>query len=95
MGQENYLPPATELTLRRYRAQSKTWEHEHCPFCFTKFMDPDFSEEHRRFIEEHPDVLTEGYTTSTEHVRGAGWHWICPRCVEDFADEFGWQIVEG
>ena len=38
-------------------------------------MDPDFSESHRRFIEEHDDVLTEGYTS--------GPHWICPRCVEE------------
>ena len=57
-------------------------------------MDPGFSEEHRRFIDAHPDVLTEGYTTTAEHERGANWHWVCPRCVGDFAEEFQWRIVD-
>ncbi len=78
----------------RYRARSQTWEHEHCLFCFTKFMDPEFSEAHRRFIEEHPDVLTEGYTTTAAHESGADWSWVCPPCFEDFADEFAFRLVQ-
>lgn len=84
MGQDQYLPPGTALTRTRYRARSETWEHEHCAFCWAKLMDPDFSGEHRRFIEEHPDVLTEGYTTTSEHPRGAKWRWVCPQCFDDF-----------
>jgi hypothetical protein len=67
MGQERDLPPGTLLVFKSYRARSATREHEHCVFCFTKFMDPEFSEAHRRFIEEHNDVLTEGYTTTETH----------------------------
>jgi hypothetical protein len=88
MGQERDLPPGTSLTLRRYRARSETWEHEHCLFCWAKFMDADFSEADRRFIAEHAEVLTEGYTTTAEHERGAAYHWVCSPCFEDFAVEF-------
>jgi hypothetical protein len=93
MGQDSDLPAGTALTLKRYRARSATWEHEHCLFCWAKFMDPQFSDEHRRFIQEHSDVLTEGYTTTADHERGADWHWVCPQCVEDFAEEFSWRVV--
>lgn len=93
MGQEATLPPGTVLTRKRYHARSETSEHEHCVICAAKFMDPNFSESHRRFIKEHPDVLTEGYTTTGEHRDGADWHWVCPQCFDDFAEEFGWRLV--
>ena len=88
MGQERDLPPGTVLSLKPYRARSETSEHEHCAFCFAKFMDPRFSEEHRRFVAERADVLTEGYATTDE--RG----WVCPRCFDDFADELGWRQAD-
>ena len=59
-GQEDYLQGAT-LVRKRYKAWSEDWEHDHCEFCWTKFMDPEFSPEHRKFIDENPEVLTEGY----------------------------------
>jgi hypothetical protein len=34
-------------------------------------------------------VLTEGYVTAD------GRHWICPRCFEDFREEFQWRIANG
>jgi hypothetical protein len=70
-SQERYLPPGTEFVWQRYRAESADHEHAHCAFCWAKFMDPDFSDEHRRFIAAHPDVLTEGYTTTP-----ATRHWV-------------------
>jgi hypothetical protein len=94
MGQERDLPPGTALTFKPYNARSETWEHDHCVFCFAKFLDPRFSDAHRTFIDEHPDVLIEGYTTTCDHERGADWHWVCPQCFEDFTDEFGWRRVE-
>jgi len=54
-GQEDYLRGAT-LVRKRYKAWSEDWEHDHCEFCWTKFMDPDFSPEHRQFISENPQV---------------------------------------
>jgi len=90
-GQERYLAGAT-LVRKRYRVYSETWEHDHCEFCTAKFMDADFSPEHRKFIEEHPEVLTEGYTTTAEHPKGADHYWICEPCFGDFEDSFGWTI---
>jgi hypothetical protein len=94
MGQESYLPAGTALVLKRYRVYSDSWEHDHCAFCTAKFMDANFSEAHRHFAEEHPEVLAEGYTTTDEHSQGAEYHWVCPRCFEDFAEEFHWRLIE-
>ena len=91
-NQESYLQ-AAELTFKRYRARSQTWEHEQCAFCWAKLMDPDFSEQHRQHIEQHPDVLTHGYTTTAAHEQGADYHWICKPCFNDFAEHFHWQVV--
>lgn len=56
-------------------------------------MDPNFSEEHRLYIETHPDVATEGFTTTDEHANGADYYWICADCYADFADRFGWRVA--
>ena len=90
-GQERYLSGAVWVR-KGYRAPSARWEHDHCAFCWAKFMDPDFSPEHRRFVEEHPEVLTVGYTTVVDEARGD--HWVCPTCFDDFAERFGWRVVE-
>jgi hypothetical protein len=92
VGQERYLKGAT-LTWRRYRAPSDTWEHDHCQFCWAKFMDPDFSDAHRRQVEEHPEVLTEGYATPTAHDGPAGYLWVCKSCFDDFAERFEWRVA--
>lgn len=54
-GQERYM---TGLAFRfaKYRKPSATWDHDHCEFCGTKFMEEDYSE-----------VLHEGYTTEDEY----------------------------
>jgi hypothetical protein len=36
----------------------------------------------------HNDDLHEGYC-STDKKRN---HWICPKCYDDFKDEFSWRI---
>ena len=95
MGQGRVLPPGTTLVRERFRARSATDEHAHCLLCFAKFMDPAYSESHRVFVEEHTDVLTEGYRTTTAHGGGARQHWVCPPCADDFAREFGWHLAIG
>ncbi|MDQ3609731.1 MAG: hypothetical protein M3459_12650 [Actinomycetota bacterium] len=94
-GQERrQLPPGTVLTRKRYRARSQTWEHEHCLSASPSSLDPEFSEAHRRFIEEHPEVLKEGYTSTAAHERGVDRSWVCPPCLEDFADELALRVVQ-
>lgn len=92
-SQQHYLPAGTEFVWETYRARSGQDEHEHCEFCWAKFMDPSFSEEHRTYIAAHPDVLIAGFTTTKAHAHGAGYHWVCEKCMADFADEFGWHVA--
>lgn len=53
-NQEKYLQ-GVMLTWKSYTRSSETWEHEHCEFCWKKFMDLDA-----------PDILRAGYTTEDE-----------------------------
>ncbi len=56
-GQERYLM-GEKLQRRRYRRYPKNpnWDHDHCEFCWAKFM-----------VEDYPDVLHEGYATLDEY----------------------------
>jgi hypothetical protein len=74
---------------QQYRAESAEREHEHCEFC-CKFVDPHFSEGHRGYVAEHPDILTAGFTTAIGQPQRANRHWACEQCMADFADEFAW-----
>jgi hypothetical protein len=50
-GQEKYLKGAA-LSWKQYTRFSDTWEHDHCEFCWAKFMDAGVA-----------DTLHEGYAT--------------------------------
>jgi hypothetical protein len=71
-------------------AVDEQWEHDHCEMCWVKFMDPQFSAGHAQFIAEHHDVLTAGLVTQVEERRQE--RWVCERCFEGFATEFGWVL---
>lgn len=73
-GQEKYLKGVT-LYWREYTRSSESRDHDHCEFCWAKFM-----------VEDHPDVLHEGYTTEDEY------RWICKKCFEDFKEILAWKI---
>ena len=93
-GQEPFLQGA-RLTLKRYQALTAQWEHEHCAFCWHKFLDPSYAESHRRALEQQPgEHSAEGYTTLKSDTVKAGEWWICKRCFEDFKVEFGWVVSE-
>jgi len=53
-NQERYLHGVT-LRRQAYVAPSVTWDHDHCAFCWGKFMDRDA-----------PGVLREGYATADQ-----------------------------
>ncbi|HTL28028.1 MAG TPA: hypothetical protein VL282_02355 [Tepidisphaeraceae bacterium] len=67
-GQENWLSGAT-LYWRAFHETRPGWDHDHCEFCWAKFLDAD----------NVPDVLREGYTTENED------RWVCATCAADFA----------
>jgi hypothetical protein len=56
-GQEKFLS-GVSLIHRLYRRYPKNpdWDHDHCQFCFAKFM-----------VEDLPDVLHVGYSTEDEY----------------------------
>ncbi len=54
-GQETYLK-GIPLWWKRYTRYSESWEHDHCEFCWAKFMEGD-----------DPDVLHEGYATEDNY----------------------------
>ena len=43
------------LFWKRYHPPREDWDHDHCEFCFAKFMDVD-----------DPEVLREGYADEGE-----------------------------
>jgi len=50
-GQEKYLKGVV-LRKRKYKQSSPSWDHDHCEFCFGKFME-----------KKGKDILNEGYVT--------------------------------
>jgi hypothetical protein len=56
-GQENYLAGA-KLVHRAYRqyAANRQWDHDHCAFCWAKFM-----------VGDSLDMLHEGYATEDDY----------------------------
>jgi hypothetical protein len=53
--QARYLLGAV-LHWSSYRAPSLDWDHDHCAFCWAKFMEGT-----------HPDTLQAGYATDDEY----------------------------
>ncbi len=77
-GQERDLANCV-FTWREYRAPNERWDHDHCEFCWEKFMvGPNAP----------PDALAAGYRTE---ARGQE-RWVCPKCFEDFREEFGFIL---
>lgn len=54
-GQEKYLKGVV-LVRRKYHPPSAQWDHDHCEFCWAKFMEI-----------QHPETLTEGYCTENSY----------------------------
>jgi hypothetical protein len=54
-NQMNYLQNAV-LVWKEYQAPSESWDHDHCEFCWAKFMEGDY-----------PDVQRTGYATEDDY----------------------------
>ena len=92
-NQAQYLAGAV-LVWNRYVPANPDNDHDHCEFCWAKFMDPTYSDAHRAHIEQHPEVVTEGYATTAAHPKGADYHWVCAKCFDDLAESFGWRVAD-
>ena len=77
-GQEKYLKGVT-LVHRKYRRYEK---------------NPDWDHDHCVFcwvefcLKGCADSIQEGYATLDDY------HWISPKCFEDFKDQFDWKVIE-
>ncbi len=76
-GQDRYLTGVV-LHWARWTRPRPTSDHDHCEFCWAKFMEEDFP--------DFPEILHFGYTTEDKY------RWICERCFEDFEDRFQWRV---
>jgi hypothetical protein len=66
------------------------WDHDHCEFCWTKFMAANYPPERREWRDRRPEILAAGYTLAEPGARRI---WICPTCFHDFRDHFGWTVT--
>jgi hypothetical protein len=92
-GQQAYLH-GIRLRWRRYGAWSATWDHDHCDFCWAKFIPAELVDDHREASQDEHRLLSEGYTTTSEYERGADYVWVCSDCFNDFKDQFDWVTVD-
>jgi hypothetical protein len=88
-GQESYLHGAT-LVRKLYWNRRPDDDHDHCEFCWAKFM----VEPYEGATEE---ILAVGYAvqdrTADEDFPN-DYYWVCPTCVRDFAKRFQWTVIE-
>lgn len=84
-----------KLRFMQYQPYSESWDHDHCEFCWAKFLPIDRAEEWARLAPKDRDtIVTEGYTTTDAYPQGAEYVWICRRCFDDFDHLVDWVIVE-
>ncbi len=92
--QDTYLQGAT-LVWKPYRASSGASEHEHCVFCWAKFVDPIFSDAHAAMTREDSTIQREGYAAlGTGPDKQDDYHWVCATCFVDFRERFEWRVAE-
>ena len=77
-GQEEYMQ-GMQFTYKSFVSGSDNGEHEHCEFCWHKFMEQQ---------EGMEDCSSVGYCSVDRK------YWVCEECFEDFKEEFGWKKVE-
>jgi hypothetical protein len=77
-NQDSYLQ-GVRLHRTTFVSPTPSWDHEHCDFCWAKFMEVGV-----------PGTLHEGYTHNMEFRQV----WICDSCFSDFKERFAWTVIE-
>jgi hypothetical protein len=83
--QERYLQPA-RLCWKRYSRWSDEWDHDHCAFCWARFVALDDP-------QKGPNDLSEGYAVLSNGHFPDDYLWICATCYADFRGMFDWEVV--
>ena len=66
------------LHRRNYFLWRPGWDHDHCAFCWRKFVVAGNRAE--------PEDASQGWTTDSEY------YWICDACFEKYLRHFGWKV---
>ena len=83
------------LTWKRFQAYSATWEHEHCAFCWKKFLDESYSPAMRDHLQRpESEDIAFGFTNLGRDDLPAGTYWICRACFDDFLEELEWTVEQ-
>ncbi len=76
-GQEEFLHNKTLIYCLYQNNHSSKSIHEHCIFCWHKFME---------HCDNTKDCSDRGYCTKDKK------YWICEECFLDFKEMFGWKL---
>lgn len=68
------------LQFRRYSRWRDGWDHDHCAACWAKFAEFEAS-----------DIQRQGYATSDDYPKGAGYEWVCQTCFDDLKGDLKWS----
>jgi hypothetical protein len=94
IGQEDRLA-GLAFAWKNYQAYSGNWDHDHCEFCFKKFLDPGYADWMREALTEPSEQHAgAGYANVGTDDTPSGRHWVCRACFNDFRPEFGWEVVD-
>lgn len=86
------LPEGTTFRWRDYDAPKPGWDHDHCVFCWAKFIPR--SEQGKEWLKRDTHTIYfDGY--ATVEPSGSGCDWVCRPCFDDFADEFNFAVIGG
>jgi hypothetical protein len=90
-GADEFLRSAT-LRWQAFEKPRPDWDHEHCSFCWAKFVEPD---DYDWYLQQGKTdgVYTEGYATTAEHEKGEAYYWVCKPCFDHFAEYVGLRIA--
>jgi hypothetical protein len=78
-GQDEYLSGRT-LRWATWWPYREGWDHDHCEFCWSEISDQP--------VDEHVQHNAAWVTEDDDY------HWICPRCFEDFREQFAWVVAD-
>ena len=76
-GQDEYLRNK-KFQYKEFAKLRDEWDHEHCEFCWHKFMENP---------NEGEDCSKQGYCSID------GKYWVCEDCFRDFAERLNMKIV--
>src|SRR5687767_8780518 len=86
-GQEGYLK-GIPLVRMLYFRWSDEWDHDHCEFCWVKFMAPG------DVVDPVDEAIhSVGYTNEGVDGQRDHYWWICEACFQDFRGEFRWRLL--